>query len=147
MKPIVNLIVNKYNLKEYGIDFMGYRITDSRDITFHHLIKRKKDGGKETIENGVVLTKTSHKYLHIIEKENINIYKLITMEMLEEKNKGVNVINIYNIDKLLLIFEQDYYKKYNVRVKDKFQKRFLREFDDAFLENIKKYELKKDLLA
>ena len=42
-------------------------------MTFHH-IKKKCDGGKEEIDNGALLMKESHQYLHIIEFKDIETY-------------------------------------------------------------------------
>ena len=144
MKEIVRLMINKYNLREYGLDFMGYRITRSRNLTYHHLINKQKNNGKSTIENGAILLKNSHFYLNVIEKENYNIFKKITKEMIIENQKGeIDLINLYNIDQLLLEFEEKYYDKYKFMVPDIYRNRFLREIDKDVLDNIDKYELKK----
>ena len=67
-------MVDKYKLRDYGLDFMGYVINSSKDVTYHHLVISKRNGGKETVKNGAILIKNSHKYLHLIERDDYNRY-------------------------------------------------------------------------
>lgn len=146
MKKIINLMINKYNINKIGLDFMGYRVTSPKDLSYHHLIIEKKDGGKETIENGAPLNKISHRYLNLIERTNYNIFKQINNEMIKENKQGfISIINLYKIDILLLKFEKEYLKKKKVNVLDIYRKRYLRELNPEILQEIDKYELKKDL--
>lgn len=107
MKEISRLIIDTYNLKK--IDFMGYYFNKS-NASYHHLIIPRRNGGKETIENGVVLNgKTSHPYLHIIESIDQDIFDYITMEMIEEKYLcRIDEDNIRRIDDALDNFEKEY---------------------------------------
>ena len=54
-------------------DWMNYRIVRD-DLTYHHIIKRC-DGGRETIDNGALLMKVPHEYLHLIEFKDFKSYK------------------------------------------------------------------------
>lgn len=54
-------------------DWMGYKITKRNYLSYHH-INEKRNGGEETIENGAILTKTSHQLLHKIEETNYDLY-------------------------------------------------------------------------
>ena len=140
MKNIVHLMINKYNLDKFGLDFMGYKIKDSKNLSYHHLIIRKKNGGKETIENGAILTKISHKYLHFIEQTNYQIFKKITEQLILENKCGeLKLEYLYEINNFLNDFESQN------KVQDIYKKRFLNELDKDILNNINKYELKKTL--
>ena len=146
MKSIVNLMVNKYELNKYGLDFMGYRITNSKQLTYHHLLIQNKNGGKETLENGAILTKNAHRYLNYIERRNYDLFKAINKEMIIENQNGhISLDNIINIDRLLSEFEIELLEKHNTKVIDCYKKRFLQEIDKDLFDNIEKYELKKDL--
>ena len=56
-----------------NLDWMNYRIVRKQDLTYHH-IKKKCDGGKETIWNGALLIPLSHNYLHLIENKELKTY-------------------------------------------------------------------------
>ena len=62
--------------KIYGepkIDWMGFEVTKNNPITYHH-IREERSGGKETVDNGALLTKNSHAKLHKIEKSHHELY-------------------------------------------------------------------------
>lgn len=106
MKYITELIINEYRLK--NIDFMGY-VFNKSNASYHHLIIPKRFGGKETLENGVVLnSKTSHPYLHIIESYDKDRFKAITEAMVREKELGrIDIKELERIDDILKGFEKD----------------------------------------
>ena len=142
VKNIINVMVNMYGIKEYGLDFMGFRVNNIKDLSYHHLIISKEKGGKETVENGAILIKPAHKYLHFIENNNKSIFKKITDQMIIENRKGViDLDNLVIIDRLLLEFEEEQKNE----IKKRYPIRFLREIDRDILDNIDKYELKKNL--
>ena len=110
MKQVTKLLINEYKIKQLGYDFMGYRLQKGDIYTFHHLIIPRRDGGKMVKENGVILCgETSHPYLHLIEAKDYDLYKYITIEMLDMNLKGyLDLKNIMNINRLLLQFEEAY---------------------------------------
>lgn len=59
-----------------NMDWMNYRIVNKQDLTFHHIQKRE-DFGRETIENGALILKHSHQYLHLIEYKDLKTYDAI----------------------------------------------------------------------
>ena len=107
MKELTRLMIDTYNMKK--IDFMGYYF-NKKNASYHHLIIPKRNGGKETFENGVVLNgQTSHPYLHIIESIDEDIFDYITLEMIEEKYLcRVDEDSIRKIDDALHEFEKEY---------------------------------------
>ena len=107
MKQITKLMVNMYNL--HKIDFMGYKVNKDNPYTYHHLLK-KCHGGKETIENGAILTKYSHEYLHIVETRDLNIYNYINnvLKQINEQGHEPLLRQILAIDYLLKLFEHDH---------------------------------------
>lgn len=136
MNKIVNLMVDKYKLRDYGLDFMGYIINSSKDVTYHHLVISKRNGGKETVKNGAILIKNSHKYLHLIERDDYNRYLMIRDLLIEENRKGIIDLTILrDINVLLNEFEE------NNIVNDIYQNRFLKSVDIDILNNIENYKL------
>lgn len=94
------------NLRAYyiqdGKDIFNYRISRQNPLTYHHIIKEEDLEALGfptdiTLENGIVLTKDAHAYLHLIEDFAPDIFfqinkiiLLITREWrlptLEERN-------------------------------------------------------------
>ena len=109
MNGITRILINDFKLRQLGIDFMGFRLIKNQE-NYHHLIVAKRNGGKETYENGSILTRTtSHDYLHRIENYDKEIFYLITSEMIDEKAKGkIDIENLKKIRDLLLYFEKEY---------------------------------------
>lgn len=54
-------------------DWMGYKISKKNYISYHHILEKRNDG-EETIDNGALLSRTSHQLLHKIELINYDLY-------------------------------------------------------------------------
>ena len=133
MKEITKLMIDEYKIMEAGFDFMGYRVSEEKSLSYHHLIVPKRKHGKLTVENGAILVRnTAHDYLHMIEKVHRKTFENITREMIEENKKGhLDMINIEMINEILLEFEEKY-DDYTLRnglyaIKDVYRKRLLNE--------------------
>ncbi len=131
MNDTVKLMIKLYALDTLGYDFMGYEMKDNGMYTFHHLIVPKKCGGSYSVKNGAIIRRIPHDYLHIIEKYDLEIFNLITSEMIDMNIKGyLDIENIYNINELLCIFERDYSniktKKGNSIIKEEYVRRRVR---------------------
>ena len=103
MKDLKSEMIKIYETYEY--DWMNYAIIDE-ELTYHHIVK-KEDGGKLTFSNGALLTARAHKYLHLIEVYDLEIYikiNKIFKAINNQKNKpNRNQKRIINL--LLLEFE------------------------------------------
>lgn len=126
MKYITKMMIEEYNLRD--IDFMGYKFTKG-NASFHHLIIPRRNGGKETIENGAILNgKTSHPYLHLIESFDYDRFLAITSEMIDENILGrIDKDCLKRIDKILKGFEKEYSgkkgSKGKILIKEEYTKR------------------------
>ena len=100
----------KYALNKLKYDFMGFNFTRPEQLSYHHLIIPKRLGGPVTIENGAILRQeTSHKYLHTIERYDLDMFNAITSEMIDENIKGyLDMKNLIAIDDILNNFEKEY---------------------------------------
>jgi hypothetical protein len=67
-----------------GLDWLNYKIVRADALTYHH-IKKRADGGKRSIENGAILTQIAHRYLNLIEYQDIDKYNAI--------NKVFQIVN------------------------------------------------------
>lgn len=120
MRKVTREMIEDYDLKKKGYDFMGYTFNTINELSFHHLIvpkreSRKKGIGEGYIEwNGAILNQdTSHPYLHTIERLDRELFLEITKEMIEENLRGeINIENLKRIREMLLWFEAHYDNTY-----------------------------------
>lgn len=125
MRKILNLMTNLYNLN--GIDFLGYKVSKSNPYTFHHLIK-KCEGGKETIQNGAILTRNSHQYLHIIESRDLETYIQLNNILKQINEQGFAPLKrqILAADYILRLFENEHFQDKTSNGKVLIRKEFLK---------------------
>lgn len=112
-------MIKKYALMKLKYDFMGYEFQRSNQLSFHHLIVPRRNGGPMTFENGAILRqRTSHDYLHIIEQYDLDMFAAITSEMIDQNIKGyLDWENLKAIDDILRQFEKEYRGKRNAKGK------------------------------
>lgn len=110
MKEITKLMIKKYALMKLKYDFMGYQLQRSNQLSYHHLIIPKRYKGPMTFENGTILVqRTSHDYLHIIEQYDLDMFLAITSEMIDQNLKGyLDWENLKAINDILQQFEKEY---------------------------------------
>ena len=113
---IIDFMKEIYNT--YNKDWMGFKITEENPLTYHHIIK-EEDGGNKTIDNGALLTKFSHSYLHMIELYDKSIYISINNVLKKINNNKIEPSkkNYYEIINLLESFEKKYYKELSKNIK------------------------------
>lgn len=70
-KSVMRDMLLIYNNSAY--DWMGYKYSDYNYISYHHILE-KRNGGNESIDNGALLSRTSHILLHRIEHYNYDLY-------------------------------------------------------------------------
>ena len=109
MKNVTKLIIRIYNVKK--IDWMGYKVSKDNPYTYHHL-KKKEYGGKEDLKNGAILTDIAHKYLHIIESRDKELYDLLNNVLWQINEQGFAPLErqLLAIDYILRIFEEKHQK-------------------------------------
>jgi hypothetical protein len=115
MREITKLMINEFNLKKLGYDFMGYTFNNINELSFHHLIiPRRLCSGMPsngyTRENGAILKQTSsHEYLHTIEIYDRDRFLEITRYLIVENKLGrIDIDCLKRIRSVLLSFELEY---------------------------------------
>ena len=116
MKEITKLMIKKYKLMKLKYDFMAYDIPRVNDLSFHHLIISHSECKKMGLGEGyweyngaILVQKTSHDYLHLIEAIDYDMFSYITSEMIDENIKGyLDTQNIRNIHDVLDRFEREH---------------------------------------
>ena len=127
MKNVTKLIIRIYNVKK--IDWMGYKVSKDNPYTYHHL-KKKEYGGKEDLKNGAILTDIAHKYLHIIESRDKELYDLLNNVLWQINEQGFAPLKrqLLAIDFILRQFEEKYKNQTNSKgkqlIKNKYFKRW-----------------------
>lgn len=128
-------MLNKYKIMQLGYDFMGFKLKQPEDISFHHLIVAKRDcprmglGSGEFVWNGSLLVRdTAHDYIHIIERVDPDMFYDVTSEMIDMNIKGyLDKYNLRKIDGILCCFEKEHCsdktRKGHVLIKEEYTRR------------------------
>lgn len=82
---LLQQLISIYNPTDY--DWLSYQITKKNILTLHHIIKRA-DGGVLSIDNSALLTKRSHRVLHICENKDYILYNEINAFFKEIISQG-----------------------------------------------------------
>ena len=146
MKDVTKEMIKIFKLKKLGCDFMGYEFVNPNELSFHHLIVARKDsqvlgiGDGYLFWNGAILRqKTSHDYLHLIERIDRDRFNYITCQMIDENI--ANMIMYENLKKIndclkkisdcLDGFEREYsglhtQKNKNLLIKEEYTRRLIK---------------------
>ena len=119
-------MINEFKIREIGCDFMGYKLQKQDSLTFHHLIIPRRNGGKITRQNGAIIQRTPHDYLHLIERIDYDTFCYLTSEMIDMNIKGyLDPENLANIQEILEDFEIRYEgktgKKGKILIKEEYK--------------------------
>ena len=118
MKAVTRLMVNEFKIKELGMDFLGFRVNKTNNLTFHHLIIPNRNGGPIARWNGAIIQRIPHDYLHLIERVDYEKFCYLTSEMIDMNIKGyLDEENIRNIHALLDEFEAQFGNEKNSKGK------------------------------
>ena len=109
MKCLTNEMIHDFRIMKLGYDFMGYAVKRKNELSYHHLITPKRECKEQGLGQGlyywngaILVQKTSHDYLHNIERADPEIFYLITSEMIDENLKGyLDTQNLLEMDELL----------------------------------------------
>ncbi len=109
-------LIQDYQLKKLGYDFMGYEFRSLNQLSFHHLIISRKDSARFGIGkgyqywNGVILRQdTSHRYLHLIESIDYDMFLYLTSELIDIKVQRIILReNLIRINECLELFEREH---------------------------------------
>ena len=121
MKDVTKEMIKIFKLKKLGCDFMGYEFVNPNELSFHHLIVARKDsqvlgiGDAYLFWNGAILRqKTSHDYLHLIERIDRDRFNYITCQMIDENIANMIMYeNLKKINDCLEGFEKEHCGHYN----------------------------------
>jgi succinate dehydrogenase flavin-adding protein (antitoxin of CptAB toxin-antitoxin module) len=116
MREITDEMIKEYRIMKLRRDFMGYVVTDRRQLSFHHLIIPHTDSKQYGIGegyvkwNGAILRQnTSHDYLHLVACKDRDIFNFITAEMVTENENGILDVHSWKrIDDALDSFEREH---------------------------------------
>lgn len=109
-------ITSNFRVLELGYDFMGYRVERSGELSFHHMIVPKRFCSEYGLGDGyyywngcVLVQRTSHNYLHLIEHYDLDRYDYITLVLIDIHDIGIiGLDNLRKIRDCLVGFEREY---------------------------------------
>ena len=134
MRELTIKMIKDFKLMKAGIDFMGYKIDRKESLSFHHLIIAKRDCRELNMGEGywywngaILMQRTAHEYLHLIECKDIEIFNLVSSEMVDINVKGyLDKENIDKIDELLKYFERKHANSRNKKGKLLLKEEYIR---------------------
>lgn len=131
-------MIKKYCLKKLKYDMMGYMFKKSQELSFHHTILSHKYCKKLGLGEGywewngsILVQKTSHDFLHIVENYDFDRFLAITNELIDENIKEyVDKDNLIVINDILKGFEREYCsvrnKNNNLIIKEEYTRRLIK---------------------
>ena len=126
MTKLKTKLYDKFNLAELGVDFMGYEYQTKKDFTYHHILP-KKYGGKTSFENGALLIRTSHSYIHTIESYDFKLFMELSQELKREHQQGeITPQQLEIIAQMLEFFENKFKDSYTKNGQLLIKKEFIR---------------------
>ena len=138
MREITKIMIEKYRLKKLKYDMMGYMFKRTQDLSFHHTIISHKDCKEMGLGEGywewngsILVQKSSHDFLHIVENYDYDRFLAITSEITDENTKQyVDKANLIAINDILTGFEKEYCgtrtKKGNLLIKEEYTRRLIK---------------------
>ncbi len=109
MKKVLRILVDIF--EPNGVDWMNFKLSRDNPYTYHHIVK-KSNGGDKSIDNGAILTRRAHSFLHMLEKSCPDAYndlQNVFMKINGSKNPPTEEI-IREVDEILykIFISQEY---------------------------------------
>ena len=100
MKRVLRIMIDIFQPE--GIDWMNFGISRDNPYTYHHIVERSK-GGDKSIDNGAILTRRAHTFLHTLEKVCPDAYNDLqeVFSKINDSKKPVMEEYIREIDDIL----------------------------------------------
>jgi len=100
MKRVLRIMIDIFQPE--GIDWMNFALSKNNPYTFHHIVEKSK-GGDKSIDNGAILTRKAHTFLHMLEKSCPDAYQNLqnVFVKINETKRPVTEDIINEIDDIL----------------------------------------------
>ena len=100
MKRVLRIMVDIFQPE--GIDWMNFALSRDNPFTYHHIVEKSK-GGDKSIDNGAILTRRAHTFLHTLEKVCPDAYNDLQNVFLKINDSKKPVLDEYikEIDEIL----------------------------------------------
>ena len=122
MSNIKRIMLNMWKMGT--MDWLGY---DNLERYSYHHIKKKCDGGEQTISNGAILHQNSHSYLHTIEYYDLDKYIFLNtiLKAINDQKRMPSIEQLKQIKLVLLEFQNEYEGKLSSRDKPIVKKEYI----------------------
>jgi hypothetical protein len=109
-------MIKDFKIMKLGFDFMGYDVKRRESLSFHHLIVPHRECKAQGLGEGylywngaILVQRTSHEFLHVIEKTDYDMFYAITSEMIDMNILGkLDPENLRRINDILKQFEKEH---------------------------------------
>lgn len=116
MRDVTREMIRGFKINKLGYDMAGYNFNKNNELSFHHLIVAKRDCKKAGLGEGylfwngaILVQRTSHEYLHVIEYVDPEMFYEITSELIDENiSREIKIENLKRIREILLTFEREH---------------------------------------
>lgn len=110
MKRVLRIMIDIFQPE--GIDWMNFALSKNNPYTFHHIVEKSK-GGDKSIDNGAILTRKAHSFLHMLENVCPDAYHDLqnVFVKINETKQPVTQEIVNEIDKIL----------YNLLIADRYE--------------------------
>ncbi len=109
MKRVLRIMIDIFQPE--GIDWMNFALSKNNPYTFHHIVEKSK-GGDKSIDNGAILTRKAHTFLHTLENVCPEAYQDLqnVFVKINETKRPVTQDMINEIDDILhnLLIDEKY---------------------------------------
>lgn len=107
MKRLTADMIKIWNMT--NMDWMGYKLCKENQPTFHHIVK-ECDGGKRILDNGAIIGKENHTYLHIVEDRDLEMYIYLSniLKSINDQRYMPSKRQLLAIDAILRQFEREH---------------------------------------
>ena len=100
MKRVLRIMVDI--LQPEGIDWMNFGLSRDNPYTYHHIVEKSK-GGDKSIDNGAILTRKAHSFLHMLENICPEAYQdlqdvFVKINGAWENIKNADISDVWNGD-------------------------------------------------
>lgn len=113
MKRVLKNLVEIF--QPNGFDWMNFTLSKNNPYTYHHIVEKSR-GGDKSLDNGAILTKRAHKFLHTLQKVCPDAYQDLqnVFVRINASKEPVSQEIIDEIDeilkKVLVTYEYEYKK-------------------------------------
>lgn len=117
MKDETRELIKELKINKLGYDMMGYTFDRLQELSFHHMLVPHSECKALHIPNegylfwngAILVQKTAHDYLHIIQRTDEDSFNYITNQLVDENaQRQILYANLVKIHECLCAYEREH---------------------------------------